>query len=627
MQRELTFYPEIERTRDLLYSEYTSRDRSIHVLLQDHSRPQYRFLLEAYRDIVSRYLSTSRIQSSSVFLKELVGRLDELSITNPVTIDDFKQMGFYLLLRNPDAYYLLASREDEVFVHTGGESLTLSQIPGSVVQRVHFEGGTLQEELFPDSLKASFLVFKLDPEYFRDRDIVLGCCEGDKSTVTETLSDPLWLASGDRRNSLTSKFITRRVLVLRFDDAPAAGFESRLAAARGRRTLARPWGLALGVTAAVLVVIAGVWAGRTLLPANDRTAALERPAPAKDATADTEGDVAVPESTPEMVTRLAENWRKSYNDPVTSSPSLHGKWVIFGCRDGNVYALERETGETLWTLKTPLGIGASPLVFSGQVVVADYGGNVSAVDAQTGTSRWQRKLPDRVVSSPSATNDRLMVGCYDGYAYCLSLADGTTLWKRKTGGRIRASTAATAGKFFVASYDGYLYALAETTGEVEWRYQVRGSLASSPILYDDLVVIGAPDGAVLAVNKVDGSLRWKYQTDGAVKSSPVAEAGMVYVGSNDNHVYCLNLADGTLVWRYKTNNIVLSRPEVEDGVVYVGSYDGYMYGLDARTGELLDRFQSDGEIYSSPAVDANSVYFGNNKGSFISLNHRAKKAL
>ena len=144
MQRELSFYPEIERTRDLLYSEYTSQDRSIHVLLQDNSAPQYHFLLQAYREIVSGYLSVTRLQSPVAFLKELAGRLDELSKATQISPDDFKSMGLYVLLRARNAHYLFASRDDEVFVYENGEALSLSQFPPEAVERVHFDGATLQ---------------------------------------------------------------------------------------------------------------------------------------------------------------------------------------------------------------------------------------------------------------------------------------------------------------------------------------------------------------------------------------------------------------------------------------------------------------------------------------------------
>jgi hypothetical protein len=235
MQRELTFYPEIERTRDLLYSEYTSQDRSIHVLLQDNSAPQYRFLLEAYREIVSRYLSMTRLQSPVAFLKELAGRLDELSRATQITPDDFKSMGLHVLLHTRSTHYLFASRDDDIFVHEDGEARSLSQLPPGVVERVHFDGTTLQEELFPNTLKEGFLLFRLDPEYFGGRDIVLGCGDEDKSTVLEALSGPLWLSTSDLRNTVTSRFITRRILALRFDVVAREAAAIRSGTERGWR--------------------------------------------------------------------------------------------------------------------------------------------------------------------------------------------------------------------------------------------------------------------------------------------------------------------------------------------------------------------------------------------------------
>ena len=625
MQRELTFYPEVERTRDLLYSEYTSQDRSIHVLLQDNSGPQYRFLLAAFREIVSRYMSTKHIQSPLVFLQDLAARLDELSKATQVTPDDFKSMGLYVLIRTSDAYYLFVSRDDDIFLHVAGEAISISRLSGSGVERVHFDGATVQEELFPDRVKDGFLLFRLDPERFRDRDIVLGCSEKDKSTVLEALSDPLWLGAGDRRNSLTSKFITRRVLVLRFDDVRPAVEP----VVRDAPFLARRWRLVMTV-GVIGVVGVGLWVTGTLISSKEQRAALQRPSQPAEMPLEVDSGEPVtsaPLSQPQDTTRLTEKWRVSFDNPVTSSPALQRNRVIFGCRDGNVYALDRETGERLWTAKSPDGIGASPAVSEDAVVVADYGGSVSLLAADTGMPKWERKLPKRVVSSPAVMNNRVVVGCYDAFAYCLSMTDGSILWKRKTGARIRASTAASDELFFVPSYDGYLYALSASSGEVRWRHAVEGNIASSPVTHRDLVIIGSPDGSVRAIGVVDGTLRWKYQTGEAVKSSPSVDGDFVYIGSNDKHVYCLNAGDGSIVWKYKTDNVVLSRPGISNGVVYVGSYDGFMYGLDAGTGKLLDRFQSDGEIYSSPVVDANAVYFGNNSGSFISLNHSERKAL
>jgi len=622
MQRELTFYPEIERTRDLLYSEYTSRQRSIHVLLQDNSGPQYRFLLEAFREIVSRYLSMSRIESPVSFLKELAARLDELWLASQITTDDLKSMGLYVLLRGADGYYLVTTRAEDVFVQEDGEALSLSQVPAEMVERIHFDDATLQEELFPNRFKDGFMLFKLDRDYFANRDIVLGCGEKDKSTVLEALSDPLWVSSNERRNTIRSKFITRRVLVLRFDDQWVPAEQSQQV--RSRIRSGRRIGLALGVGGAVAVIAGVVWGLTRIIPGDNQSAALERPSRVDTSTDNLELKT---EYAAFDTTTLSVSWRRSFENPVTSSAVFHAGWVIFGCRDGNVYVVDKATGESLWTAAMTGGVGASPVVSEGQLVAADYDGNVTAFAVETGDVKWSHKLPNRVVSSPSILDQRVVVGCYDGYAYCLSMTDGTVLWKRQTAAKIRASTSASNGMFFVASYDGFVYALSADSGEVVWRYGLEGQLASAPVSHGDIVIVGSPDGGVHAISVVDGSARWTYQTGGAVKSSPVIDDGLVYVGSNDKNVYCLDANNGSLVWQFKTGDVVLSRPDIEDGVVYVGSYDGYLYGLDSKTGKLLDRFQSDGEIYSSARADRKAVYFGNNSGSFICLNHTTRKTL
>ncbi|MCH7548993.1 MAG: hypothetical protein IH969_05560, partial [Candidatus Krumholzibacteriota bacterium] len=68
---------------DLTYVERISRNRSIHILLQDTTQnsPASRghFLLKSYREIVSRYLSLGRIEHPLPLLRELIRRFDALS--------------------------------------------------------------------------------------------------------------------------------------------------------------------------------------------------------------------------------------------------------------------------------------------------------------------------------------------------------------------------------------------------------------------------------------------------------------------------------------------------------------------------------------------------------------------
>jgi outer membrane protein assembly factor BamB len=638
-QRELTFYPETERTRDLIYSEYTSCDRSIHCLLQDNSVPQYRFLLLAYREIVSRYLSGARLQSPKEFLSSLADRLEDLSRSYHFSVDDYRSMGFYLLVRNTDAYYLLTSRRDTIYAHDDGDIIPLSDSSAPHVDRLALGESVLQEELFPESLKDCFSLYRLDADYYGQRDIILGCGEEDRSTVLEVLDDPLWRQTAERRNTFSSKFITRKVLVLRFDDGAYAvqARAARHAAATGFAWKRVGFGLA-GVAAvtALAIAIAQMDLFAPWQPGQGGRAMMEAPVepPTEVVEATNQHDapdiagVPAPETAKSLFTgtHLVESWKKTFPRAVTSSPAIFGDQVVFGCRDGNLYALEKSTGTRRWQARFGDGVGASPAVSETHVVAADYAGNVRALEADSGKQLWTRRLPGKVVSSPMMDGDRVLVGCYDGNAYCLSMADGSVLWKHATGGRVRASAARAGGHFVVASYDGNLYALARADGGVVWRYRVGGNVAGSPAVYNNVVVIGAPDGYVHAVGLEDGKQRWKFRTSGSVKSTPAIADGRVYVGSNDRYVYCLSVDDGKELWKYRTGGMVLGRPTVRGGVVYAGSYDGHMYCIEADTGTLVDRFRTEGEIYSSPAADENAVYFGNNKGRFIALNHAAKDA-
>jgi outer membrane protein assembly factor BamB len=556
-------------------------------------------------------------------------------------------MGFYVVLRGADASYVLVSRDDTVYAHSRGELVRISESGLRGVERVWFEDGDLQKELFPERLKDCFLLFKLDRAHFGDCDVVLGCSEEEKSTVLEILADPVWLDGRRQRQTISSKFIIRKLLAIRF--APPALARQEDAEKKRQAGGLRKITVALSGATVVTVLVAFLWWSGVMTP-QPRVAQTDLPPPPvveevvdvpdPDPTETKESPVEfaqavaeerrpVDESAPVegRGASLSRAWTRAFDQPVTSSPALYEGRVIFGCRDGHVYALDRETGKVAWKFLGSNGMGASPALAHGYVIAADYSGSVYGVDARFGSQIWRRQLPARVVSSPCVVDSSVLVGCYDGHAYCLSTVDGTILWKAKTGGIVRGSASASAGSFLVPSYDGYLYALDVGTGEVRWRYEVKGRIAASPKANDRIVVIGAPDGSVYAIETADGSLRWKYTTSGPVKSSAEIKSGRVFIGSNDRHVYCLNLGDGSLMWKVATGSIVLARPHVRDGLVYAASYDGNMYCLDARTGEVADRFDCEAEIYSSPAVDERAVYFGNNKGQFVCLNYKKRDAL
>src|SRR5262245_36728627 len=65
---------------------------------------------------------------------------------------------------------------------------------------------------------------------------------------------------------------------------------------------------------------------------------------------------------------------------IVSSPVVAGGRVLFGCDDGNVYALDAHSGELRWTFQTGDVVEAPPLVNAGGVFLGSSNGFFYALD-------------------------------------------------------------------------------------------------------------------------------------------------------------------------------------------------------------------------------------------------------
>ena len=77
---------------------------------------------------------------------------------------------------------------------------------------------------------------------------------------------------------------------------------------------------------------------------------------------------------------LIIDWEFTAGDLIRSSPAIAGGVIYVGCDDGNLYALQSETGDKLWEVATGDKITASPAVVDGIVYIASYDGNVYAIE-------------------------------------------------------------------------------------------------------------------------------------------------------------------------------------------------------------------------------------------------------
>lgn len=301
-------------------------------------------------------------------------------------------------------------------------------------------------------------------------------------------------------------------------------------------------------------------------------------------------------------------------------------------KDGNLYALDVETGDPVWIYKGPgtLLWPGNPTIADGKVYattgqVAQYGGQIgtsefSCLDAYTGRVIWQlpiEALAPRESVAIAYGNLYIIPGNVTTAVDAISGSEYTTLnevwaigtdaipvsdWPMWRADAAHSSTASAGPSNFTLA----------------WNFTTKGSVISSPSVADGIVYVGSQDKNIYALGAWSGNLLWKFATQGAIESSPAVANGKVFTGGDDGYVYCLNAYNGELIWKtfvngslpYTYGSLVLkSSPAVIDGKVYVGSLDGCLYAINIVNGAIEWKAQTGGPILSSPAVANGAVYF------------------
>ncbi len=311
-------------------------------------------------------------------------------------------------------------------------------------------------------------------------------------------------------------------------------------------------------------------------------------------------------------------WSKSHRDWVTSSPRIAQGNVVYGCRDGHLYAV-RSDGEPLWDYDSGTGIGATPEVDGTRVYCGNYGGRAFALRALDGEELWARELGAKIVATPVLGKQLVFFQTYAGDLVALEQKTGKVAWKQRLGGQLRARPLIAGDDVLAVSGNGELFKLEQKSGAQSWSFPLGARVISSPVRIQDLVVVGSQDGRVHGISIKKGQQVWRVALGTAIEAGLAAAQERIYVGCNDRTLYALRREDGGTVWRFETRGPIRSTPWLEENQVYVTSYDRHTYVLDAEKGTQVAQLALRAPIYSSPLVHDGRVYVGSYDGTLYCM--------
>ncbi len=143
---------------------------------------------------------------------------------------------------------------------------------------------------------------------------------------------------------------------------------------------------------------------------------------------------------------------------ISTLSSFPEQGILTGQFSGNLYALKGD-GRATWSLVQGGG-PAKPLLDGKHLFVANVDHSISAVDRQSGDPIWTFKSPRSARWSGLATfKEHLLGTASDGQLYVLSRETGDLVWNYRFSSPIQGSPVPAGDKVWVLTRKGGLYAL------------------------------------------------------------------------------------------------------------------------------------------------------------------------
>jgi outer membrane protein assembly factor BamB len=296
---------------------------------------------------------------------------------------------------------------------------------------------------------------------------------------------------------------------------------------------------------------------------------------------------------------VSKLWSNGVSAKIAGGVSVAYETVFFGTENGEVFALDVDTGEQKWKVTIKGEVLAAPSIDSGIVLVNTGSGFIFALDADSGEELWSAEsdvppLSLRGVSSPTAVNGGAIFGTATGRLVVNILESGQTAWEQ---------------------------VISAATGVTELERIV--DIDSEPLVSGGTIYVISYDGTLAAVELRTGRVIWKREYK-SYRSMSISGSTLFLVDVNSN-LFALDSRNGVELWSQGA-----LKKRMLTGVTPVGKYIvagdkyGYLHWFDQADGKLVARLEVGGDdedesIYHSPVEDNNILYTQTRDGKLMAI--------
>lgn len=316
------------------------------------------------------------------------------------------------------------------------------------------------------------------------------------------------------------------------------------------------------------------------------------------------------------------------------TPHVTGNEIYVADSKGNLSALEKETGKTLWHRKTGQKYIAGPMVSDNLVLVSTNKATILAFDKSNGNLRWQAKVPSRIAAPANGADGVVLVHTIDGTISAFNAQNGESLWQVEQSTPSLSlhfgSMPVVSGKTVITGLsNGKVVAINLHNGMIEWERALavprgRSELQRMVDIVADPIVIGQTvyainyQGKLAALNVMTGEMMWERELSSY--QNMISSEKALYLTDTDHNLWAIDRHNGMTLWKQNAlKERYITGPALVNDVLAVADREGYLHFVNQENGQLLGREKINGKIVQMPTAFADKLLVSTNKGKLTAL--------
>lgn len=329
---------------------------------------------------------------------------------------------------------------------------------------------------------------------------------------------------------------------------------------------------------------------------------------------------------------VTELWSLQDSSDIVSGMVRSGNLCYYTNTNGEIKAVNIESGKMVWRYKTQGKIFSTPAIENEKIVVSSTDGNIYCLDAETGDFQWRYTTNKAILASPSIRNNVVYIGSSEDVFRAISLKNGRLIWENKEmRGHVETKPLLDETNVYFGDWGGCFYALNQQTGDMEWKWANGSSDFLSPavcipVSANGKVFISEPKGFVTAFNSRNGQVIWhSKQANGSESIGISGDKSVLFVKSAKDSLIAISTVTNEFNRLWSVNcgykaDINPAAVTEKDNTVYVSAANGTIYAVDAIAHKIIRKHKlSDVPLNAVLPLENNQVIASTHDGKIYKL--------